>query len=82
MKKAMISVGLINQLGDLELALISLTGLAEKIALLDPTAASSDCDSVATLLRMILNDYQNVVLNLQCEADKSAHLQVLSGGAQ
>ena len=81
MKKAMISVGLIEQLGDLELALISLTQLAERISRLDETAASSDCDSVATLLRMILDDYQNVVLSMQCEADESSRLQLLPGGA-
>ena len=80
MKKAMISVGLIEQLGDLELALISLTQLAERVSRLDETTGSSDCDSVATLLRMILDDYQNTVLRLQCQADESSHLQVVPKG--
>ena len=82
MKKALVSVCLIRQLGDFELALLSLTQLAEKISRLDETAGSADCDSVATLLRMILNDHQNVVLGLQCEADESSHLQVVPGGAE
>ncbi len=81
MKKAMISVGLIEQLGDLELALISLTHLAERVSRLDETTGSSDCDSVATLLRMILDDFQNVVLRMQCEATESSDLQLLTGGA-
>ena len=82
MKKVMISCGLIEQLGEFELALISLTHLVERISRLDETAASSDCDSVATLLRMILNDFQNVVLRMQCEANESSPLQSIPGGAK
>ena len=82
MKKAMVSIDLIRQLGDFEIALLSLVHLAEKIAHLDQSKSSEDCDSVATLLRMILDEFQNVVLRLQCEADESSHLQILPGGAQ
>ena len=82
MKKAMVSVDLIGRLGDFEIALLSLVQLAEKIAHLDQSKSSEDCDSVATLLRMILDDFQNVVLSLQCEADESSHLQILPGGAK
>ena len=80
MNKAMVSVDLIRRLGDTEIALLCLVQLAEKITRLDQSKSSEDCDSVATLLRMILDDFQNVVLRLQCEADESSHLQVVPKG--
>ena len=80
MKKAMVSVDLIRQLGDFEIALLCLVQLAEKVGRLSEARGSSDCDSVATLLRMILDEFQNVVLRLQCEADESSPLQVVPKG--
>jgi len=82
MKKAMVSVCLIERLAEAEIALLCLVQLAEKIAHLDQSKRTEDCDSVATLLRMILDDFQNVVLSLQCEADESSHLHVLPGGGK
>ncbi len=80
MKKVMVDVDRIKRLGDTEIALLCLVQLAEKIAHLDQSKSSEDCDSVATLLRMILDDFQRVVLRLQCEADESSHLQVVPKG--
>ncbi len=80
MKKVMVDVDLIKRLADTEIALLCLAQLAEKIAHLDQSKSSEDCDSVATLLRMILDDFQNVVLRLQCEANESSHLQVVPKG--
>jgi len=73
MKKAMISVGLIEQLGDLELPLIGLTELAEK---------SEQFDSVTVVLRPILNELQNIILRIQCEAQESTDLRSIPGGVQ
>ncbi len=72
MKKVMISVGLIEQLVELELPLIGLTELAEK---------SDEFDSVTAVLRMILNHLQNVILRIQCEAQESPDLRSIPGGA-
>ncbi len=81
MKKAMVSVDLIRRLGDTEIALLCLVQLAERVGQCE-SAGATDCDSLATLLHMILDDFQNVVLSLQCEADESSHLQILPGGAK
>lgn len=80
MKKAMVDVDLIKRLADTEIALLCLVQLAERIGQCK-SAGATDCDSVATLLRMILDDFQNVVLRMQCEATESSDLQLLPGGA-
>ncbi len=81
MNKAMVDVDLIRRLGDTEIALLCLVQLAERVGQCE-SAGATDCDSLATLLSMIVEDFQPVVSNLQHEVDKSSHLQILTGGVE
>ncbi len=81
MKKVMVDVDLIKRLGDTEIALLCLVQLVERVGQCE-SAGATDCDSLATLLQMIIEGFQPVVSQLQHEVDESAHLQLLPGGAQ
>ena len=76
MNKVMVDVDQIKRLGDTEVALLCLAQLAERAGRNRDTGAT-DCDSLATLLQMIIEGFQPVVSNLQHEVDKGLHLQIL-----
>ncbi len=76
MKKVMVDVDLIKRLGDTEIALLCLVQLAERVGQCK-SAGATDCDSLATLLQMIIEGFQPVVSHLQHEVDKGSHLQIL-----
>ncbi len=81
MNKVMVDVDQIKRLADTEIALLCLVQLAERIGQCE-AAGAADCDSMATLLQMIIEGFQPVVSNLQHEVDKGSHLQILTGGAE
>ena len=79
MNKVMVDVDQIKRLADTEIALLCLAQLAERAGQ-NRDAGATDCDSMATLLQMIIDGFQPVVSNLQHEVDKGSHLQILTGG--
>lgn len=79
MNKVMVDVDQIERLGDTEVALLCLAQLAERAGRCRD-AGAADCDSLATLLQVIIEGFQPVVSNLQHEVDKGSHLQILTGG--
>jgi hypothetical protein len=79
MKKVMVDVDQIKRLADTERALLCLAQLAERAGRCRD-AGATDCDSLATLLNLIIEGFQPVVSNLQHEVDKGLHLQKIPKG--